>query len=83
MGRKIRYVKNESNHPLLVKGKFYTINGMAREVKIPQMTLRNRLGLLDVVTDEHFIDKKRKRVLWPQFENEAGVASAKWLKRAL
>tara|TARA_R110000851_G_C12937512_1_gene551919 strand:- start:336 stop:587 length:252 start_codon:yes stop_codon:yes gene_type:complete len=83
MGRKIRYVINESNHPLLVKGKIYSLYSLAREAKMPPMTLRNRVGLSDVVTDEHFVNKKRTQALWPEFETETEAKSAKWLKRAL
>jgi len=83
MGRKTRYVKNESNHPLLVKGKIYSLYALAREAKIPPMTLRNRVGSGDTVTDEHFVSKKRVRGLWPVFETKTEALSSKWLRRSL
>ena len=83
MGRKIRYVKNESNHPLLIKGKIYSLYGLAREAKIAPMTLRNRVGLSETVTDDHFVAKKKTHVIWPEFDTETEAVSAKWLKRAL
>lgn len=83
MGREIRYVKNESNHPLLVKGKIYSLYGLAREAKIAPMTLRNRVGLSDIVTDDHFITKKKTHVIWPVFETATEAVSAKWLRRLI
>ena len=58
MGRKIRYYRNETTDPRLVKGKLYTMHVLAKLVKQSPTTIRSRVGTGDTVTDEHFISKK-------------------------
>jgi hypothetical protein len=83
MGRKIRYYRNETTDPRLVRGKLYTMHELARRVKQSPTTIRSRVGTGDTVTDEHFISKKVTRSIWPVFENEIQEKSSQWLRRKL